>query len=111
MKPSTPSDEQRAEQELMRLARGHADAVQQQLQMAVRAAGMGVWHVDLQSRKITTALGSGPLSGLDPAISPSTEEAFFALVHPEDREAVDKCLKRASKPNGVESCSILRECA
>jgi PAS domain S-box-containing protein len=87
------SDEKRAEQELA--LRAGIEAAQEQLKMAVQAAGMGVWRVDIATNKHTTIQGSGPISGLDPAIYPTTIEAFFALVHPDDRDAVNQSVQRS----------------
>jgi len=85
MEPSSRASEKRTEHEQML----------QQLQMAVQAAGIGVWHANLQTSTILMAQGSGPISGLAPPVRPATAEALFALIHPEDRETVDRCIKRA----------------
>jgi two-component system, cell cycle sensor histidine kinase and response regulator CckA len=69
--------------------------MQQQLQIAIEAAGAGVWHMDVQARKMTAIQPTGPMTGLPAALRPSTLESFLALVHSEDRDAVDRGLQRA----------------
>ncbi len=90
--PDSP-DEKRAEAELA--LRAGIEAAQEQLKMAVQAAGMGVWRVDVATNKHTTIQGSGPISGLGADVYPHTVEQFFALVHPDDREAVNRSVQRS----------------
>jgi PAS domain S-box-containing protein len=85
MEPSKTAEGNRVGQESML----------QQLQLAVDAAGIGVWQVDLQANTITTIQGNGPITGLGPPANPTSIETFLTLVHPEDRETVDQCIQRA----------------
>jgi PAS domain S-box-containing protein len=90
--PDSP-DEKRVEQELA--LRAGIEAAEEQLKMAVQAAGMGVWRVDIAANKHTTIQGSGPVSGLSADIYPHTVEQIFALIHPDDRESVNQSIQRA----------------
>jgi signal transduction histidine kinase/PAS domain-containing protein len=56
----------------------------EQLQLALQVSRMGVWRGDLRSGELTTIQGGGPISGLPDEISPSSVEAFLALIHPQD---------------------------
>jgi PAS domain S-box-containing protein len=85
MEHPTPAQEKRVEQE----------SLLQQLQMAAQASGMGFWRVDLQTSRITTIQGNGPVCSLPPETRPTNFDSFLALVHPEDRETVGKCVRRA----------------
>jgi PAS domain S-box-containing protein len=76
-------------------ARAGAEATQKQLQLAVQAARMGVWHADLQNDRFSTIHGSGPISGLNPLIYPVNQKALFELIHPDDREHVGRRLQLA----------------
>ena len=58
--------------------RAGQETMLRQLQIAARAAGIGVWHVDLRSNDIATAQESGPISGLGPTGRPTTVEGFYA---------------------------------
>ncbi len=66
----------------------------QQLQLALQATGVGVWQWALQANRITTIHGGGPMSGLPPETYPATGEAFYALIHPDDRPRVTATLQR-----------------
>lgn len=77
--------------------RAGQESMLQQLQMAVDAAGIGVWQADLQANRIARIHGKGPISGLQPPVYPDTFESFLALVHPEDRETVKQCIQRAQE--------------
>lgn len=66
-----------------------------QLQLALQITRMGVWHWDLSTDRITTLQGGGPISGLPSSAYPATGEAFFALVHTDDRSFVAARLRLA----------------
>ncbi len=65
------------------------------VELAVRGAKLGVWEWDFPSDSITFFEGMGPISGLPPDLRPTTGEAWFARVHPEDRERVSRSFQRA----------------
>ncbi len=62
------------------------------LGLALDAAQMGVWKLDLATGKASTIQGAGPISGQGEIAS---LEAFQAMLHPEDRAAETERLQRA----------------
>jgi PAS domain S-box-containing protein len=58
---------------------------EERLNLAVESAGIGLWSVNLVSRDLWNSESSFRLLGLDPGVD-LTEEFFFSLVHPDDRE-------------------------
>jgi PAS domain S-box-containing protein len=70
------------------------------MKMAVGAADMGVWHVDLTCDKVTTPQSSGPVSGLRTGKSPANLKEFLDLIHPEDRSQVARRVNEAIAGNG-----------
>jgi PAS domain S-box-containing protein len=79
--------------------RGSEEALRhrtQQLDMALRAARLGVWSWDLRTNLVTTIQGDGPACGLPEGTYPSTGDAFTALVHPDDRDWVMERLREAA---------------
>jgi PAS domain S-box-containing protein len=78
-----------------REARTHAETSQERLALVLQAAGMGVWHHDIKTNTLTTLQGGGPISGLARTAFPETPEAFFNLVHPDDREMVNQSIRQA----------------
>ncbi len=67
-----------------------------QLQLALQVSRMGVWRGDLRSGELTTIQGGGPISGLPDEISPTSVDAFLALIHPQDLpEATARLLQAA----------------
>jgi PAS domain S-box-containing protein len=67
-----------------------------QLDAALQVAGLGVWFSDLRTGEIQRLRGSGPLSSLPDELAPATSEAFMALVHPDDRQALAGQIERAT---------------
>ncbi len=67
-----------------------------QVQIAVQGAGLGIWRFDFLANKLNTIRGSGPISGLPAPIYPLTIEAFYALIHPDDRERVREHIQRVA---------------
>ncbi|HKU42229.1 MAG TPA: response regulator [Polyangiales bacterium] len=67
------------------------------LEEALNMAGMGVWRWDLRSDEFSTLDGHGPVTGLPAADYPATGQAFFALVHPDDRALVEEKVERAKR--------------
>jgi two-component system, cell cycle sensor histidine kinase and response regulator CckA len=59
---------------------------------ALGAAGMGVWELDVATRRLTWSETMAPLFGLTPQQAPTTAEAFLALIHPDDRRLVEDSL-------------------
>ena len=56
--------------------------------IALEAAGMGAWDLDLTTGHLAWNAQHFRLLGLEPDGRPWTDEDFFRLVHPDDREAV-----------------------
>ena len=68
---------------------------QSRLDLALRSAHMGVWHLDMVENRRSFDDQVCHLLGIDPAKFTGTEEEFFNAVHPDDREL----LKAAMGPN------------
>jgi len=56
---------------------------------------MGVWDWNIATGDVTWTESLEPLHGLAPGTFPGTIESFRALVHPEDRDAVDRAIGKA----------------
>ena len=59
-------------------------------QLAIDAAGVGVWERDLQGRVLHWNDAMYRLRGFDPANAPSPDELMDRLTHPEDRAALQR---------------------
>jgi two-component system, cell cycle sensor histidine kinase and response regulator CckA len=68
-----------------------------QLDAALSVAGMGVWFADLRTGAIGRLRPGGPITGLPDGLSPTTSEAFMALVHPDDRASMAANIERATR--------------
>jgi two-component system cell cycle sensor histidine kinase/response regulator CckA len=64
-------------------------------QFALGVARMGVWELDLIDNEMTWSETMAPVFGLTPEQAPTSKEAFFALIHPADRQAVEDSLAEA----------------
>src|SRR5579864_4846914 len=65
---------------------------QDRLSLALRASGIATWAWDIQANVVTGDDRSSALFGQSPGRFPPTVEAFGALVHPDDRERVQRDL-------------------
>src|SRR5439155_22493107 len=65
-------------------------------EFALAAAGMGIWEVDLIEGRVTWSDSLAPLFGLTPAQAPTTHGEFFALIHGDDRRAIEDALEKAT---------------
>ncbi|HVN06439.1 MAG TPA: PAS domain S-box protein [Bryobacteraceae bacterium] len=70
---------------------------EERLRLAPEAARIGTWTFSLQTQKITWSLELEQIFGLAPGSFAGTEEAFFSLVHPDDRQHVRDTLGRATE--------------
>ena len=61
----------------------------ERVQCALGVARMGVWEWDLNSDAVTWSSTTASMFGLSPEEAPATGHAFFELVHPDDREALE----------------------
>ncbi len=73
---------------------------EEKLSMALRAADMGVWRLDLNERKRHFDDQVCRCLGIDPARFDGTADAFYATVHPDDRETITAALGETIK-NGA----------
>jgi PAS domain S-box-containing protein len=65
------------------------------LKVALDAAHMGTWDSNLLTGDLFWSESVEPLFGLAPGTFGGTREAFYELVHPEDRETVSQAVTRA----------------
>jgi len=70
-------------------------ASEERLRLALDAGRMGVWDWNIATGDVTWTESLEPLHGLAPGTFPGTIESFRALVHPEDRDAVDRAIGKA----------------
>ena len=59
---------------------------------ALRASRCGTWRWDIVNNVVDWDEALSDLYGIEHKNAPKTAEAFFALVHPEDRERISKAL-------------------
>lgn len=67
------------------------------LKLAMEAARMGSWDSNLLTGELVWSDLVAPLFGLKPEEFQGTREAFYELVHPEDREMVRGAVRRTIK--------------
>ncbi len=80
--------------------RGHATALresEERTHYALGAARMGVWELDLTTDRVTWSDTLAPMFGLTPDQAPKTGEAFFSLIHPDDRQALADSVSRVAQ--------------
>jgi diguanylate cyclase (GGDEF)-like protein/PAS domain S-box-containing protein len=68
---------------------------QRRLQEAERLGGLGNWELDLRSEQLRWSAQIYRLLGLDPAQVEPNYGVFLDLVHPEEREQVDRTFRSA----------------
>jgi two-component system cell cycle sensor histidine kinase/response regulator CckA len=64
-------------------------------QLALTAALMGVWELDLAADRLHWSDSLAAIFGLSPAQAPTTIDEFTAVIHPDDRAAATEGLARA----------------
>ena len=64
------------------------------LKLAMEAAHMGSWDSNLLTGELVWSDLVAPLFGLKPEVFEGTREAFYELVHPEDRAMVRSAVRR-----------------
>lgn len=67
----------------------------QRLQLALEASGIGLWTWDLSTDSVEWTPSCYRIFDLEPGDFGGTGEAFFALVHPDDRERVATTVQTA----------------
>ena len=60
------------------------------LRNALRINKVGTWEQDLATMRLQGSEQVYAMFGADPAAFPNTQEAFLALVHPDDRDRVER---------------------
>jgi PAS domain S-box-containing protein len=74
---------------------------EERLRFAPEAAMIGTWTHDLQQNRFLWSRELERIFGLCPGSFAETEQAFFELIHPEDREPVRQAFARAIKEQGL----------
>lgn len=73
-------------------------ALERQRQLLMEAqqiAGMGHFEMNLQTQQLTWSDSLCRIYGLDPATHQPDIQAFYALLHPDDREVVERAVQTA----------------
>ena len=79
---------------------------QESLELALAAAEVGTWEVDLTSpeRSLTWSESYGRLFGLTRGEFPGDEAQFFEYIHPDDRELIRQRFGHAIRENVRYEC-------
>jgi PAS domain S-box-containing protein len=75
------------------------------LRLALDSSDIGVWRVDPRTRTVELTQTTRRLVGIPPDV-PVNYDAFFDLVHPEDRVAARTGLAEALDPAGPRQCMV-----
>src|SRR3954454_22704944 len=67
----------------------------EELLLALEAARAGTFRVDLRTGELRWSSSLSALYGMAPSEAAATLEAFLALVHPDDRDALAAAVRRA----------------
>ncbi len=67
---------------------------EERLRLAMIGAHMGAWSAELESGTYTLSEEIGPIFGLPKGAGPGSPRALLEAVHPDDREALARGLKR-----------------
>ncbi|MFO7714445.1 sensor histidine kinase [Desulfosarcina sp.] len=97
------SDRRRQERQLRRL--------NEQLDMASKAADLGIWNFDPVNRKVIWNDRLYRLLGLEPGDGLEDGERFFGFIHPEDRRGIIKgmdALLKSDRDDIMEDFRIIR---
>ncbi len=91
---STNIDAQKKAEEAVR-------SLETQYRLALEAANLGTWQIDLETGGITWDEGCCALHHLpQEGLYSTTLQEAYANVHPDDRERVQGCIERACRPDG-----------
>lgn len=90
---NTDIQEQREMREALRESVGRS-------RISIEAAQMGTWDRDLKSNKLFWSEVQEKQMGFEPGTFPGTYEAFYALVHPDDRAVMAEAQKVALSNGG-----------
>ena len=75
--------------------RNRAEFAREALALAEEAAGLGIWDWDVATGELRWTDGLEPLHGLAPGTFGGTFEHFMALIHSDDRPAVESAIAGA----------------
>lgn len=75
------------------------------MRLASDITHMGAWNWDLRTNQFSLSESMGPLHGLPPGQGPANPDELLAMVHPEDRCALQKALS----DDTISGKSIIRE--
>ncbi|HEX4946473.1 MAG TPA: PAS domain S-box protein [Blastocatellia bacterium] len=87
---NTDIQEQREIREALR-------ASEERVRLATEAAPIGFWERDFKTNQLTWSAREQQLMGYEPGTFPGTYEAFYALVHPADRQRLAETQEIARK--------------
>ncbi len=73
----------------------------ERLRLAAKGAHMGTWDRDFRTNRIVWSEEQERLMGYEPGTFPGTYEAFYELVHPEDRGHLAEAQRRAQMEGGT----------
>jgi PAS domain S-box-containing protein len=78
-----------------KVAHAALEQSQQRLQLALTAAGMGVWEWEFATNRVIWSAELERIAGLEPGTFGGTLDAYRALVHPDDRDVVAAAGRKA----------------
>ena len=70
---------------------------EERLRLALAAAHMGAWNVELDNDTHSVSDEMGPIFGLPKGAGPRSTEALMKAVHPDDRDALERARKQAAE--------------
>ncbi|MEJ8835569.1 hybrid sensor histidine kinase/response regulator [Ramlibacter sp. AN1133] len=79
---------------------------QERLRLAVESSGIGLWTWDLATEAVTWSSEAYRIHGLEHDAFGGTGAAFFALVHPADRQRVEQAVREALARNHRYQCEF-----
>ena len=77
-----------------------------QLELTLDAASTGLWTWDLTTDAVTWTRHAFAIHGIPTGRFAATGEAFFRLVHPEDRERVEHAVRHAASNDALYECEF-----
>ena len=77
------------------LAEKALEKSEEQLSLALNAADMGMWDVNLVTNEVTWSNAHERLFGLEPGTFDGRFETFYACLHPDDHDALTQAANRA----------------
>ncbi len=79
---------------------------EERLRLALSAAEMGTWRLDLRSDLDTRDANFNRILGLGAVVTTEPMEDFFERMHPEDRPAAEAALRHAIRSRGAYDCEF-----